>query len=123
MNCSVLESTFVLVRGHTSACVSGMKLLLTSPWRRAILAVALTLPLTLGTGALRAEDKNAKTYHDKEHNDDHHWDAHEDQAYKIYAKENHRKAQNFQKLKEEDQQNYWKWRHEHSDAVLKIDIH
>jgi len=24
--------------------------------------------------------------------------------------------------KEDDQQNYWNWRHEHSDALLKIEI-
>jgi hypothetical protein len=40
----------------------------------------------------------------------------------IYAKQNHRKNGEFSKLKEDDQQNYWNWRHEHSDALLKIEI-
>jgi hypothetical protein len=40
----------------------------------------------------------------------------------MYAKENHRKATSFAKLKENDQQAYWGWRHDHSDAILKINI-
>ena len=45
---------------------------------------------------LRADDR--KTYHDKLHNDDHEWNSHEDKAYRIWAKENHRKYQDFAKL-------------------------
>lgn len=40
----------------------------------------------------------------------------------IYANHNHRKYNDFSKLKENDRQNYWNWRHEHSDALLKIEI-
>ena len=40
----------------------------------------------------------------------------------MWAKENHRKYQTFSKLRENDQQSYWGWRHEHSDALLKINI-
>jgi len=65
---------------------------------------------------------DAQVYHDAQHNDDHHWDRHEDRAYRIYVKENHRHYRNFAKLRVEDQQAYWAWRHEHSDAVLKIDV-
>ena len=84
---------------------------------------ALITPLAMSPNALRAEDqKSARTYHDKQHNDDHQWNNHEDQAYKMYAKENHRKATSFVKLKDNDQQAYWGWRHDHSDAVLKINI-
>jgi hypothetical protein len=86
----------------------------------ALLGAALIIPVVLVPTAARAE--NARTYHDKEHNDDHQWNSHEDQAYRMYAKENHRKATSFVKLKENDQQAYWGWRHEHSDAILKINI-
>jgi hypothetical protein len=68
---------------------------------------------------LRAEDR---VYHDAQHNDDHHWNNREDRAYRMWVKENHRKYRTFAKLRAEDQQSYWAWRHEHSDAVLKIDI-
>jgi hypothetical protein len=90
-------------------------------WKTALLGAALIIPVAIAPTALRADDK-ARTYHDKEHNDDHQWNGQEDKAYRLYAKENHRKYSNFAKLKVNDQQAYWGWRHEHSDAVLKIDI-
>jgi hypothetical protein len=91
-------------------------------WSTAIISAALMAPIAMAPTALRAEDQKARTYHDKQHNDDHAWNGQEDKAYGAYAKENHRKAGDFSKLKEADQQNYWNWRHEHSDAVLKIEI-
>jgi hypothetical protein len=72
---------------------------------------------------LRAEDRNAeRNYHDRDHNDDHKWNSHEDRAYRMYAKERHLKYRDFSKLKAEEQQSYWGWRHDHSDAQLKIEI-
>jgi hypothetical protein len=89
----------------------------------ALLGAALIIPVTMAPTALRAQDqKGARSYHDKQYNDDHQWNNHEDQAYHMYAKENHRKYRDFSKLKENDQQSYWGWRHEHSDAQLKITI-
>ena len=90
--------------------------------RTAILGAALVAPIAMAPRALRAEDQKARTYHDKQHNDDHAWNGQEDKAYSVYAKENHRKSGDFSKLKEGDQQNYWNWRHEHSDSLLKIEI-
>jgi hypothetical protein len=91
-------------------------------WKTTFLAAALIIPVSIVPSALRAEDQKTRAYHDKERNDDHQWNSHEDKAYRIYAKENHVKSRDFAKLKENDQQAYWGWRHEHSDAVLKIDI-
>ena len=92
-------------------------------WNVILLGAALTIPVAMAPTTLRADDKKAaRTYHDKQHNDDHEWNNHEDQAYRMYAKENHRKYTNFSTLKENDQQAYWGWRHEHSDAQLKIVI-
>ena len=89
----------------------------------ALLAAALLTPIAIAPIALRAEDRNAaRTYHDKQRNDDHQWNGQEDRAYRMWAKENHRKYSDFSKLKENDQQSYWGWRHDHSDAVLKIEI-
>jgi hypothetical protein len=85
----------------------------------ALLAAALIIPVTLAPTQLQAADQK---YHDKAHNDDHQWNSHEDKAYKMWAKENHRKAVPFAKLKNDDQEGYWGWRHEHSDSVLKINI-
>ena len=89
----------------------------------ALLSAALMVPIAMAPAALRAQDQRAaRSYHDKQHNDDHAWNGQEDKAYRIYAKQNHRKSGAFSKLKEDDQQNYWNWRHEHSDALLKIEI-
>jgi len=84
-----------------------------------LLGAALVAPIALTTSTLRADDRR---YHDAAHNDDHVWNAHENKAYRIWVKENHRKYLNFETLKEEDRANYWAWRHEHNDALLKIDI-
>jgi hypothetical protein len=71
----------------------------------------------------RQDHGNASaTYHDKTNNDDHQWNSHEDQAYRIYQRDHHRNYVEFGRLKPRDQQNYWNWRHKHSDARLKIDI-
>jgi len=89
----------------------------------ALLGIALIVPVVLVPTPLRAQDhKVARSYHDKQNNDDHEWNNHEDQAYRTYAKQNHRKYRNFDRLNENDQQAYWGWRHEHSDALLKINI-
>ena len=82
----------------------------------ALLGAALLIPVAI-TPTLQAQ-----TYHDRAHNDDHQWNAHEDRAYRIWVKENHRKYVEFARLRDEDRESYWAWRHNHSDAALKIDI-
>jgi hypothetical protein len=89
----------------------------------ALLSAALLTPLAISPALLLAADKRvAVTYHDKQHNDDHQWNPNEDKAYRVYVRDNHRKSVTFSKLPDTDQQNYWGWRHEHSDALLKINI-
>jgi hypothetical protein len=36
--------------------------------------------------------------------------------------ERHRKYNDFDRINERDRQNYWDWRHNHSDAQLKIEV-
>jgi hypothetical protein len=88
-------------------------------FQNAALVAALAVPFTLAPSVLRAEERR---YHDTAHNDDHVWNNHEDRAYRAWAKENHRRYVAFPKLRPEDQQAYWGWRHEHSDATLNINI-
>jgi hypothetical protein len=92
-----------------------MKNLLTT----ALIGAVMIIPVTFAPVQLQAADQK---YHDKGHNDDHQWNSHEDKAYRMWAKENHRKYVHFDKLKDEDRESYWGWRHDHSDAVLKINI-
>ena len=92
-------------------------------WNAALLCAALIVPVTVAPVALRAEDHPAgRSYHDKNHNDDHEWNDHEDRAYRMYARQNHHRYRSFSTLHDNDQQAYWNWRHDHSDALLKIDV-
>jgi hypothetical protein len=87
-----------------------------------LMGTALLVPPT----ALRADDKDRdkkeRIYRDRKHNDEHHWNDHEDKAFRIYAEQNHRPYKDFHRLNERDQQAYWDWRHDHSDALLNIEI-
>ena len=96
-----------------------MKTLIPRFLNTVMMGAALTIPVAMTTNVLCADDRS---YHDADHHDDHHWDAHEDRAYRIWVKEQHRKYRDFARLREEDRRAYWAWRHEHSDAVLHIDI-
>jgi hypothetical protein len=70
---------------------------------------------------LRAETASV-TYHDKAHNDDHEWNGQEQKAYGAYQKQYHHKDNDFSKQSPKNQQAYWNWRHQHSNADLKIEI-
>jgi hypothetical protein len=85
------------------------------------MSAVLLAPLALAPKVIFAEDQKSRSYHDKQHHDDHEWNGQEDKAYGVYVKENHRKSGDFSKLRDRDQQNYWNWRHNHSDALLKIE--
>jgi len=92
-------------------------------YRIGILSVTLITPLALSPNLMRADDDHReRRYRDARHNDDHVWNDHEDRAYRLWVQENHRKYNDFDRLKERDRQSYWDWRHDHSDAQLKIDI-
>jgi hypothetical protein len=94
----------------------------------ALLGAALIVSLATMSPALRAQDQRTtttttvRTYHDTQHNDDHEWNSREDRAYRAYTTEGHRKTVEFSRLPPTEQQKYWGWRHEHSDAQLKIDV-
>jgi hypothetical protein len=77
-----------------------------------LISASFLVPMAVTPLALRADDRK---YHDADHNDDHTWNKSEDQAYRRWEKENHRKHVDFAKAKEEDQKAYWAWRHDHPD--------
>ena len=70
----------------------------------------------------RREAQNARRYQDARHHDEHAWNEHEDGAYRMWLGERHRKYNDFDRLRSRDQQAYWDWRHNHSDAQLKIEV-
>lgn len=94
-------------------------------WSTAVLGVALLTPVFIAPATLRADDHDRdrdRVYQDRDHHDEHHWDRHEDRAYRMWLHEQHRRYRDFARLRAQDQAAYWAWRHEHSDAVLHIDI-
>jgi len=81
-------------------------------WTAIAISGVLMVPVVLTRTRLLSEGKKAaRTYHDTKHNDYHEWNSHEDQAFRAYAAENHRGHSDFSRLKEDDQQAYWDWRH------------
>ena len=62
-----------------------------------------------------AQDHGARTYADTAHGDKHEWNAKEDEAWKRYRDEHHIKQEDFARAKRKQQEDYWKWRHEHPD--------
>ena len=86
--------------------------------RLTLLCSALVLPIAAwpqDRDERRDNPQASARYEDRAHHDSHDWNDKEDQAYKHYVKENHKKSREFTKLKQRDQQNYWNWRHSHPD--------
>jgi hypothetical protein len=106
--------------GTATALTAGMRISVSRFVKAALLSAALIAPIAIMPATLLAQ--KVVIYHDKAHNDDHQWNDHEDRAYRMWVKEGHRKNTDFARLRASDQQAYWGWRHEHSDAILKIDI-
>jgi hypothetical protein len=81
-----------------------------------------SLAILPGTALAQDHRNEQRKYQDAKHHDDHTWNDHEDRAYRMWLGERHRKYNDFDRLKSRDQQAYWDWRHNHSDAQLKIQI-
>jgi hypothetical protein len=106
---------------------------LTRFYGMSILGAALMVPFgnTLALAQDRRDDQrreeqrrdNVRRYRDARHHDEHEWNDHENQAYRMWFQQNHRKYNDFDRLRARDQQSYWDWRHNHSDAQLRIEIH
>lgn len=75
----------------------------------------LALSLMLATPAA-VLGQDSRRYEDKAHHDSHEWNANEDQAYRRYLNEHHKKYRDFDKASKRDQNDYWNWRHAHSDT-------
>ena len=86
---------------------------------RYIQAAVLSAAVAL-TGMAHAQERDHqadehKRYEDKAHNDSHEWNDKEDQAYRRYLQERHKKYHDFAKASKKEQSDYWNWRHEHPD--------
>ena len=63
-----------------------------------------------------AQDHGSRSYTDSAHHDKHEWNSREDDAWKRYRGEHHIKQEDFARAKRRQQEEYWKWRHEHPDG-------
>lgn len=90
-----------------------------------ILSALVLSTVLIGPVATRADDSNhhEKRYYDRSGRDYHTWNNNEDRAYRAYLQEQHRNYRNFNKENRGQQQQYFKWRHEHPDNTLfKVEI-
>ena len=86
-----------------------------------VLSAALALPVLASAQDRDHRDNNgqnneqSRRYEDRSHKDSHEWNTDEDQAYRRYLQEHHKKYHDFAKAKKSEQNDYWNWRHAHSD--------
>jgi hypothetical protein len=72
----------------------------------------------VGPVALRADDdrdRRERRYYDRTHKDYHVWNDGEDRAYRRFLEENRRENHSWTKASRREQEQYWRWRHEHRD--------
>jgi hypothetical protein len=61
-------------------------------------------------------DDHPKRYYDRDKRDYHEWNEAENRAYRHWLEaERHRAYRPWTKASREEQRQYWRWRHEHSD--------
>jgi hypothetical protein len=82
---------------------------------RVLLVAIFAGALTFVPGTATAQDHGNRSYTDSAHGDKHEWNSKEDDSWKRYRNEHHIKQEDFARLKRKQQEEYWKWRHEHAD--------
>jgi hypothetical protein len=65
---------------------------------------------------------NRHHVYDKRNKDYHDFDEHEDRAWRIYWQQHHHNYIDWDRASARQRQDYWNWRHSHSDSVLQINI-
>jgi hypothetical protein len=83
------------------------------------LTAALTAPLAVtahaGQEVVIQTNGDHRRYYDRDHRDYHEWNDGEDRSYRVYLGEQHRDYREFHHNNRREQQNYWRWRHNHPD--------
>ncbi len=82
---------------------------------RVLLLAIFASTISLLPNTAIAQEHENRTYTDSAHHDKHEWNAKEDDAWKRYREEHHIKQEDFARAKRRQQEDYWKWRHEHPD--------
>ena len=93
--------------------------------RRFLVLSALLLgPALITPMAVRADDRNhqEKRYYDREGRDYHTWNNQEDHAYRTYLQEQHRDYREFRRVKPNQQTEYFRWRHQHPESLINVQV-
>jgi hypothetical protein len=61
-----------------------------------------------------------RRYHDREGRDYHVWNEGEHKAYRSYLNDQHKEYREWRTVKGPEQQQYFRWRHTHPDAVIVV---
>lgn len=95
--------------------------------KKVLISLSLSAALIAPLSTYAAQDDHRDhpdehRYYDKGHKDYHEWNDHEDRAWHMYWEQQHRPYIDWARASERQREAYWAWRHNHSDAVLHIDI-
>lgn len=71
--------------------------------------------MTFAPVVMRADDHHDKRYYDSNRKDYHEWNEHEQEAYRHWRQEQHRAYKDWNKVSKKEQNEYFRWRHEHPD--------
>lgn len=87
-----------------------------------LLSAALTAPLANAQPVIAVQDRDEhdrdrehRRVYDPYHKDYHEWDAREDSVYRHWLEGRHEAYVDYERLKHKEQNEYWKWRHEHEE--------
>jgi len=82
-----------------------------------LLGAALLAPIAVKAADDDHRDRknNEQRYYDRTNRDYHQWNDNENQVYRRYLQEQHRDYREFNRNPRREQDNYWKWRHQHND--------
>jgi hypothetical protein len=80
-----------------------------------LLAAAIVAPALVVAEAQAQEEHVTVRVYDRHHKDYHNWDDREDHAYRGYLGERHQGYREYNQQTRRNQDNYWRWRHQHPD--------
>ncbi len=72
---------------------------------------ALAMPKPQDDHERHEQEEHARRMYDQEHRDYHNWDSREDRVYRQWLAERNHDYVEYDRLRAEDQRDYWNWRH------------
>jgi len=83
-----------------------------------LLGAALAAPVAIRADDEHHEREKARRYYDRNAKDWHEWNEREERAYRRYLEENRLREDRWERANAARQRAYWRWRHNHPDAVV-----